>query len=208
MLESVNMDIILSKERVDAQECDVLVAGFFRDERPLKGSSGWIDWRFNGMLSQLLIENKLTGDWKEPILIPSKERILPGMILLLGLGEVKRYSCLRLRELIPYLLDTLMKLGWENVCLSFPYGESYHVDCRKVVESLILGIGDGLGHHKPVLEEGWIKKLRLFFAEGEEYFPEILLGVQAAKSILGERIQIKILASSESPYPQNTKTKT
>jgi hypothetical protein len=101
-----------------------------------------------------------------------------------------------------------MKLGWANVCLSFPYGESYHVDCRKVVESLILGIGDGLGHHKPVLEEGWIKKLRLFFAEGEEYFPEILLGVQAAKSILGERIQIKILASSESPYPQNTKTKT
>jgi hypothetical protein len=208
MLESVNMDIILSKERVDAQECDVLVAGFFRDERPLKGSSGWIDWRFNGMLSQLLIENKLSGDWKEPILIPSQERILPRMILLLGLGEVKRYSSLRLRELIPYLLDTLMKLGWTNVCLSFPYGESYHVDCRKVVESLILGIGDGLGHHKPVLEEGWIKKLRLFFAEGEEYFPEILLGVQAAKSILGERIQIKILASSESPYPQNTKTKT
>jgi uncharacterized OsmC-like protein len=51
------MDIILSKERVDVQECDVLVTGFFRDERPLKGSSGLIDWRFNGMLSQLLIEN-------------------------------------------------------------------------------------------------------------------------------------------------------
>ena len=59
------MDVILSKERVDVQECDVLVTGFFKDERPLKGSSGWIDWRFNGMLSQFLMEKKLTGDWKE-----------------------------------------------------------------------------------------------------------------------------------------------
>jgi len=55
------MEIILSRERVDVQEVDVLVAGFFSDERPLKGSCGWIDWRFNGMLSQLLMENKLTG---------------------------------------------------------------------------------------------------------------------------------------------------
>ena len=194
------MDIILSKERVDSQECDVLVTGFFRDERPLKGSSGWIDWRFNGMLSQLLIENKLTGDWKEATLIPSQERILPRMILLLGLGEVKRYSDLRLRELSPYLLDTLKKLGRPNICLSFPYGESYHVDCRKVVESLIEGIADGLDYREPPLEEGWMRRLRLYFAEGEEVFAEILSGVQTAKSIFGGRIQIEISVALESTY--------
>jgi len=201
------MDIILSKERVDAQECDVLVTGFFKDERPLKGSSGWIDWRFNGMLSKLLIENKLTGDWKEVTLIPSQERILPRMILLLGLGEVKRYSYLRLRELSPYLLDTLRKLGWPNVCLSFPYGESYHVDCRKIVESLIEGIADDLDHQETLFEGGWTRRLRLYFAEGEEVFPEILSGVQTAKSIFGERIQIKIPVPPESTYPQNTRSK-
>jgi hypothetical protein len=201
------MDIILSKERVDAQECDVLVTGFFGDERPLKGSSGWIDWRFNGMLSQLLIEKKLTGDWKEATLIPSQERILPRMILLLGLGEVKKYSYLRLRELSPYLLDTLRKLGWLNVCLSFPYGESYHVDCKKIVESLIEGIADGLDHQKAIFEEGWIRRLRLYFAEGEEYFLEILSGVQTAKSILGEQIQMKISVPPESTYTQNTRIK-
>jgi hypothetical protein len=201
------MDIILSKERVDAQECDVLVTGFFGDERPLKGSSGWIDWRFNGMLSQLLIEKKLTGDWKEATLIPSQERILPRMILLLGLGEVKKYSYLRLRELSPYLLDTLRKLGWLNVCLSFPYGESYHVDCKKIVENLIEGIADGLDHQKAIFEEGWIRRLRLYFAEGEEYFLEILSGVQTAKSILGEKIQMKISVPPESTYTQNTRIK-
>jgi hypothetical protein len=201
------MDIILSKERVDAQECDVLVTGFFRDERPLKGSGGWIDWRLNGMLSRLLIENKLTGDWKEVTLIPSQERILPRMILLLGLGEVKRYSFLRLCELSPYLFDTLMKLGWPNVCLSFPYGESYRVDCRKIVESLIEGIANGLDPQEPLDEERWTKRLRLYFAEGEEVFPEILSGVQTAKSILGERIQIKISVIPESSSPQNIGSK-
>jgi hypothetical protein len=194
------MEIILSKERVDTQECDILVVGFFSDERPLKGSGGWVDWRFNGMLSRLLTENKLTGDWKEATLIPSQERILPRMVLLLGLGEVKSYSYLRLRSLSSYLLDTLRKLGWLNVCLSFPCGESYHVDCRKIVESLIEGISDGLRQQEPLFEEGWIRKLRLHFAEGEEVFPEILSGVHAAKSILGRRIQIEISVPSETTY--------
>jgi len=194
------MEIILSKEKVDVQECDVLVTGFFRDERPLKGSSGWLDWRLNGMLSQLLIENKLTGDWKEATLIPSRERILPKMILLLGLGEVKRYSYLRLRELSPYLLDTLRKLGWLNVCLSFPYGESYRVDYRKIVENLIEGIADEFNHQKTLFEEGWTRRLRLYFAEGEEVFPEILSGAQTAKSILGRRIQLEISVPPETSY--------
>jgi len=206
-LEFIEMDIILSKERVDAQDCDILVTGFFRDERPLKGSSGWIDWRFNGMLSQLLIEDKLTGDWKEATLIPSQERILPRMILLLGLGEVKRYGSLRLRELSPYLLDTLRKLGWLNVCLSFPYGDSYHVDCRKIVESLIEGIANNLGHQDALLEERWTRRLRLFLAEGEEVFSEILSGVQAAKSIFGERIQIKVSGTAEGIHPLSAGSK-
>jgi hypothetical protein len=146
------------------------------------------------------MENKLTGDWMEATLIPSQERILPRMILLLGLGEVKRYSYLRLRKLSSHLLETLKKLGWLNVCLSFPYGESYHVDCRKIVEGLIEGIADGLEQQEPLFEEGWIRRLRLYFAEGEEVFPEILSGAQAAKSILGRRIQLEISVPSETSY--------
>jgi hypothetical protein len=191
------MDVILSKERVDVQECDVLVTGFFVDERPLKGSSGWIDWRLNGMISRFLIEKKLSGDWKEMTLILSQRRIAPRMILLLGLGETKEYSYLRLRELAPHLLVTLKKLGTLNVCFSLPYEESINVDCGKLAEVLIEGIVDcsDLGEHP--FDEEWMKNLRLFFAEGEEHFSELLLGVQTAKSILEKRIQIRIFTPSE-----------
>jgi hypothetical protein len=191
------MDVILSKERVDVQECDVLVTGFFKDERPLKGSSGWIDWRLNGMLSRFLMNRKLTGDWKEMTLIPSQGRITPRMILLLGLGEVKEYRYLRLQELPSHLLRTLKKLDTSNVCLSLPYEESTHVDCGKLAELLIEGIGacsDRIG--VPSIGE-WIKNLRLYFAEGEEHFSEIFSGAQTAKSTLDDRIQIRIFTPTE-----------
>ena len=191
------MDVILSKERVDVQECDVLVIGFFVDERPLKGSSGWIDWRLNGMISRFLIEKKLSGDWKEMTLVLSQRRIVPRMILLLGLGESKEYSYLRLRELAPHLLVTLKKLGTLNVCFSLPYEESTNVDCGKLAEVLIEGIVDGSDLAEHPFDEEWMKNLRLFFAEGEEHFSELLLGVQTAKSILEERIQIRIFTPSE-----------
>lgn len=198
------MDVMLSKERMDTQDCQVLVIGFFTDERPLKGSSGWIDWRLNGMLSRFLIEKKLTGMWKETTLIPSQGRILPRMILLFGLGKVKEYSYLRLREISPYFLETLKKLDALSVCLSLPYQGSTHVDCGKLAEVLIEGITDCLGLHGYPFDEEWIKNLRLYFAEGEEHFYEILLGVQTAQSILEERIKIRIFAPSEDNSAQGS----
>ncbi len=186
------MDIILSKERVDDQECDLLVTGFFKDERPLKGSSGLIDWRFNGKFSRFLIERNLSGDWNETILIPSQGRVVPRMILLLGLGEVKEYGHLRLREVALRLLQTAKRLEAFDICLSLPYGDGTRVYCGKMAEVLIEGIVNGLGSSGDPLNTECLKKLRLYFAEGEEHLPEILSGVQTAKAALKNRVQIGI----------------
>lgn len=191
------MDIILSTEGVDLLECDLLVVGFFRDERPLKGSAGWVDWRLNGMLSRFLMEGRLTGDWQETTLIPSQGRVVPRMLLLVGLGAVREYSYLRLRELLPFLLDTIKKLNTSNVCLSFPFQESYHVDCGKLAGVVLEGIGDCLDLNQYSFDEEWIRGLRVFFSEGEEQFSEVLLGVQTAQSILKERLKIRVFAPSE-----------
>ena len=195
-----NMDVIISKEKTDIQECDVLVIGFFQDERPLKGSSGWIDWRFNGMLSHLLIENKLTGEWKETTLIPSQGRTVPKMVLLFGLGKVSEYSYLRIRQLFPYLLESLKKLNTPQICFSLPYGEEYNVDCGKLIEVLLEGIVDCLNLTPYSFSKEWIESLRLFFAEGEKPFLEILLGVQTAKSLLENYLPIRIFTPSEETF--------
>ena len=190
------MDVILSTEGADLQECDVLAIGLFQDERPLKGSSGWIDWRLNGMLSHFLIENRLTGDWRETTLIPSKGRVIPQMILRVGLGRVRDYSYLRLRELSPHLLETLKNLNTSNICLSLPSEERYNVDCGKSAEVFIEGIADCLDTDQSPLNEEWLKGLRLIFSIEEERFPDILLGIQTAQSILKDRLKIRIFAPS------------
>ena len=186
------MEIILSKERVDVQECELLVTGFFKDERPLKGASGLVDWRFNGKFSRFLIENRLSGDWSETILVPSQGRVTPRMILLLGLGELREYGSLRLREVPLRLLQILKRLDAFDICLSLPYGEGTKVNCGKMAEVLIEGIVNGLVFNGHPSDGRRIKNLRLYFAEGEEHLPEILSGVQTAKSILTDRVQIRI----------------
>jgi hypothetical protein len=190
------MDVILSTQGVDLQECDLLVVGLLEDERPLKGSRGWVDWRLNGRLSRLLIQQRLTGDWKEATLIPSQGRMTPRMILLLGLGKIKGYSYLRLRELFPCLLEILKNLNASSICISFPHGKDYNVDSGRLAEVLIEGIADWWDRDRSPSDGEWMNNLRLLFAEKKELLPEILLGVQTAKSIFEDRLQIRILAPS------------
>ena len=189
------MDVIISKESIDLQETDLLITGLFQDERPLRGSIGWIDWRLNGMLSRFLIENRLTGEWRERTLIPSQDRVSPKVILLFGLGKVKEYSYLSVREVVPFVVETLKNLRAFNLCFSLPYGNEYNVDCGKLTEVLLEGLLDGLDQYPS--DRKWIESLTLFFGEGEERFSEILLGVQTAKSILKDRLPIRILTPSE-----------
>jgi hypothetical protein len=190
------MDIILSIEDVDLQECELLVIGFFQDERPLKGTSGLIDWRLNGMLSHLLKEGRMTGEWQENTLIPCHGRVIPPWILLLGLGKVRDYSTLRLRDLFPRLFETLRNLKSSKVCLSFPSNEKYNVDCGKSAEVLLEGMSDCFNSGVSS-DEDWANELQLFFVAEEEKFPEILLGVQTAQSILKDRLKIRIFTASE-----------
>lgn len=190
------MDVIISKDPIDLQECDLLIMGLFQDERPLRGSMGWIDWRLNGMLSRLLIEKRLTGEWRERILIPSQGRISPALILIFGLGEKKEYSYLSVREKVPFVVETLKNLKLFHLCLSLPYGEEVNVDCGKLSEVFLEGLADSLGPSPP--DCGWADHLTLTLSEGEDRFLEVLLGLQTAKSILEGRLPLRILTPSES----------
>ncbi len=190
------MEVILSTLKMDVPGCEVLVAGFFEDERPLRGASGWLDWRLNGLLSRFLIHKRLIGTWKETTLIPSQGRILPPLILLVGLGRLREYSYLRLRELFPFLLDSLRKLNVSKVCFSLPEDEEHQVEAGKLAEVLMEGISDTTGEGSFAENEEWIEGLTLFFAEGEDRFPEILLGLQTAQAILKDRLNIRILIPS------------
>jgi len=186
------MEAVLFTLEPDFQGCEILVTGFFEDERPLRGAGGYVDWRFNGLLSRYLIEKKLLGVWKETVLIPSQGRIGPSLILFVGLGKAKEYSYLRLRELFPFLFAVLQKLKVSKICFSLPEDEGHQVESGKAVEVLMESLADMIDERLSGEGETWIKGLRLFFADEEDRFLQLLLGLQTAQSILRERLDIQI----------------
>ena len=80
-------------DRITKIEDKVIVAGFFSDVRPLKGLAGEIDWLFNGQISKLILDGKLTGEniflsgvCAPEVQIPEFSLIMMPLIAIIGIG--------------------------------------------------------------------------------------------------------------------------
>ncbi len=66
---------------------DGAVAVVFQDERPLIGLAARADWRLNGFLSRLLVDNRFTGERGEWLLVHTQARLPFTHLFLVGLGR-------------------------------------------------------------------------------------------------------------------------
>ena len=66
---------------------DGAVAVVFQDERPLTGLAARADWRLNGFLSRLLVDNRFSGDRGEWLLVHTQGRLSFTHLFLVGLGR-------------------------------------------------------------------------------------------------------------------------
>lgn len=181
------MEIIISSEPIDRQECSLVEAGFFEDERPLKGAAGLLDWRLNGAISREIISGRIMGRFKETIIIPSNRRIQSPKILLIGLGSAAHISYPRLREISAHLLQTLLKINILDFCCAIPHSKPYPLECSKAVEVWIEGLADS-----PGLDGRIQKDMRMRITEEDRWVDEALLGAQTAKVVLKQRMRIKV----------------
>ncbi len=79
-------------EPIDKVPSDTLVLSVFKDERPLKGANGLVDWRLCGKISRLIMDKTITCDYKEVTLIMSSKKMMAPRILVVGLGESKDFN--------------------------------------------------------------------------------------------------------------------
>lgn len=181
------MEVIISSAPIDRQECPLVEAGFFEDERPLKGPTGLLDWRLNGAISREIINGRITGRFKETIIIPSNGRIQSPKVLLIGLGPAGKISYPKLREISAHLLHALLKINVLDFCCSIPHSKPYPLECSKAVEVWVEGVADALELHDM---SGGEMKMRV--VEEDRWIDEALLGVQTAKVILKQRMKVKV----------------
>ena len=181
------MEVIISSEPIDRLECQLVEAGFFEDERPLRGPAGLLDWRLNGAISREIINGRITGRFKETVIIPSNGRIQSPKILLIGLGPAVRISYPKLREVSAHLLQTLLKINILDFCCSIPHSKPYPLECSKAVEVWVEGLSDALGPRGE-----FRKDIKMRITEEDQWVDEALLGAQTAKVVLKRRMRIKV----------------
>jgi hypothetical protein len=98
-------------------DLDGAVAAIYQDERPLSGLAGHADWRLNGFLSRLTMEEKFvgtTGDW---LLVHTQGRLPFVHLFLVGMGRKEERSVSAARRVLKDVAGKVALAGVHSVAL-------------------------------------------------------------------------------------------
>jgi len=115
---SAGLDISLETRPIERLEGELLVAGFFSDDRPLRGGVARVDWRLCGLISQLIQQDRLRGARGEALLMPATGPIAAQRILLIGLGQRHRFRMVAAQEMMRDAVARALRLGVPSLTIS------------------------------------------------------------------------------------------
>jgi hypothetical protein len=167
-----------------------LVAGFFRDERPLRGSAGLLDWRLNGYVSKLLEDERLSGDANESTLVASQGRLPSNVALFVGLGGRSLYGFNQITNVISDVTRTLQKLHIDEFALEIPGARPLSLDPAESAYNTVKGIVKILSASAPE-----IARMRVTLLEPESVTARLRFGLRKAQSNFQGRVQIALGAA-------------
>lgn len=113
----VGLDSLDTLESVDA-----LCLFVAEDERPLRGTAGYVDWRLCGALSRVLKGGFFTGAPDDWLLLPSNGRIRMRRIFAAGIGRSDALDPQGLGSALEKAARTLSRANVESVALEIPGG--------------------------------------------------------------------------------------
>jgi hypothetical protein len=99
---------------------EVAVAGFFRDQRPLRGGAGVADWRLCGFVSRLLLAARAQGEPGEAVLATTHGRLRAARLLLIGLGPRARFGAEAHAGAVEQAVRRLLDLGVATAVFDLP----------------------------------------------------------------------------------------
>ena len=102
--------MVALKEKITRITFDIIVLGFLKDVRPLKGILANIDWIYSGAISRMIIEEKISGSGGEALLMATGDKMKTPRVLLLGLGETANFSYNTILRFSSEIADRLREL--------------------------------------------------------------------------------------------------
>lgn len=113
-----SIDVVFTALPLERVDSDVAVAGFFTDERPLRGGAARVDWRLCGGVSRRIESGDLSGRSGEAMLIACGRALRAPRLMLLGLGDRSDYDRQRVSDETRDALERCRKLGVGRVALA------------------------------------------------------------------------------------------
>ena len=144
---SASVELCVETAPFERIEADLAVAGFFLDEKPLRGAAGRADWRLCGVVTELVESGRLRGKVGEATLVPSMGRLAADRVLLLGLGRRSSFRAGRARDTGHAAVSRGLVLGATHLVLAAPAGgpEAFDRHASGIVRGAIEAAGEGTG---------------------------------------------------------------
>ena len=157
------LEVVLFAEPAIRVPADTLVIPVPRDERPLRGEAGWVDWRVCGALSAQLTSGFVSGVRGESVLLPAPRPLAAARILLIGIGNTGRLDGRVLQRCFSTLGEKLLSLRADQAVLAFPGAVDLSYDADLLVQGMLqalsalsgsarltIGIGEAAEREAPI----------------------------------------------------------
>jgi hypothetical protein len=187
------MQLTLSTENPDLPKHKCLALGIFADEKPPRGICGLIDWRLNGMISSEIKQGRISGEFKEKIVIPFPHRIGAEMLLLFGLGNSHDVNYDKIYNAAYLIAETIEGMSLHSFAFDI-YGEDRsNLVTSNIVEAMVTGIFDFLSAD---IEK--IANMTACIVTSPSHLQEVSTGIQQFKNNVNDKGSVDVGALENS----------
>jgi leucyl aminopeptidase len=92
------MKIKILNQSITKYEGDIIIVNLFKGVRSPGGATGAVDKALNGIISKLIKNGELTGKLNEAIIIHTLGKLRADKVLVVGLGETKKFGLEEIRK--------------------------------------------------------------------------------------------------------------
>ena len=128
--------------RLDEVSAEVIACSIYRDERPLAGLAGLLDWRLAGRLSRLAKQGFLLGEVGELLAVPVRPRLPFDKILVAGLGPRSTFGDATFKKVLERTMNALVGLQVKKAVVELPGRGDEAITPERAAEILLDRLGD------------------------------------------------------------------
>ncbi len=176
------MQLTISIKNPDLPKHKCLALGIFADEKPPRGICGFIDWRLNGMISREIKQGRISGEYKEKIVIPFPRRIGAEMLLLFGLGNSYDVNYDKIYNAAYLIAETVYGMSLRSFAFEL-FGEGrFNLVTANITEAMVTGFFDYLSTD---IEK--IANITASIVTSPARLQEVSLGIQQFKTNVNDK---------------------